>query len=200
MKKEIKKGRGSLILSTVFVLLLIATLAFTIVGVTYADSDNTPDHVLNYETNRLYWSHASSDIEEDGTYRLNLFDSLPTGEDGMKIIAPGATDGGSLRLVNKTGHSIEYSATIFLISEDDVPITADFWNFAPENIETGHELPSEIADAKVLRSVSGVLSGFGTCEFRIRWEWAFEAGDEADEFDTYLGDLELSEIELGVWV
>ena len=200
MKKTINKKRLSYIMSSIFVLLLVAILAFTIVGVTYADKAHVPDHVLNYETNRLYWTDGSTNIYEDGTYRLNLFDSLPVGDDGMKLIAPGSNDGGSMRLMNRTGHKVEYSATIFLINDAGVPITADFTNFDKSNVDHEYSLPNDLSDAKALRSVKGVLDGYGAVDFNIAWEWAFSTGEAGDIFDTDIGNLYISEITLGVWV
>ena len=200
MKKRINQKRLGFIMSSLFALLFVAIIAFTIVGVTYADKAHIPDHVLNYETNRLYWSHGVSDIDDGGYYSLNLFESLPTGEDGMKIIAPGANSGGSMRLLNKTGHKIEYSATIFLINDAGVPITADFTNFDLTNIDTDYSLPDDVYSAKVLRAVKGELAGYGACDFVIEWEWAFSTGEDGDAFDTELGNLDLSEITLGVWI
>lgn len=200
MNKTVKRRRVSRILSALFVLLFLSCITLAIVGVTYADKAHTPDHVLNYDIGRLFWADGVSDIYEDGTYRLNLFDSLPVGEDGMKIIAPGANDGGAMRLVNKTSHSVDYVATIFLINDAGVPITADFTNFNSLNRATDYTLPSDLSSAKVLRAVEGRIEGYGATDFYISWEWAFSSGAEGDTLDTAIGDLEISEVTLGVYL
>ena len=161
MNKTVKKRRISRILSALFMLLFLILSSIAIVGVTYADKAHIPDHVLNYDTNRLFWEEGTSDIYEDGTYRLNLFDSLPVGNDGMKIIAPGANDGGSMRLINRTSHKIEYTAAIFLINSDGVPITADFTNFDSLNRVVNYTPPFDIGNAKILRAVEGELDLLG---------------------------------------
>lgn len=200
MNKTVLKRRAGFILSCAFAIVLISLIAATIVGVTYADKAHSSEHVLNYETNRLYWNDGVTGVNRDGTYQLDLFSSLPTGDDGMKIIAPGAKDGGSMSLVNKTGHSVQYSALIFLMSGDGVPITADFSNFDPSNIDANPTLPEDFSDATVLRAVTGELKGYEKCEFIIEWEWAFSTGDDGDILDTELGNLDLSELSIGVWV
>ena len=200
MNKTVKKRRISRILSALFMLLFLILSSIAIVGVTYADKAHIPDHVLNYDTNRLFWEEGTSDIYEDGTYRLNLFDSLPIGNDGMKIIAPGANDGGSMRLINRTSHKIEYTAAIFLINSDGVPITADFTNFDSLNRVVNYTPSLDIGNAKILRAVEGELDGYGAEDFYVSWEWEFSRGDEEDLFDTELGNLEISEITLGVYI
>ena len=200
INKTVLKRRVRFALLCAFAIVLISLIAATIVGVTYADKAQSSEHVLNYETNRLFWNDGVTGVERDGSYQLDLFSSLPVGDDGMKIIAPGAKDVGSMSLVNKTGHSIQYSALIFLVSGDGVPIKADFSNFDPENIDANPILPEDFSDASVLRAVTGELAGHEKCEFIIEWEWAFSTDAESDIFDTELGNLDLSELSVGVFV
>lgn len=201
MNKTVQKRRVLLILAALFTLLFISAMAIPlIIEVTYADTKESPMHILNYDTNRLFWSEGLSNVDEDGAYRLNLFDSLPTDEDGMKIIAPGDADGGSMRLVNKTARPIHYSAVIYLASNDGVPIKADFSNFDPLNRQTLFSLPDGITSDDVLRAVGGELDAYEYCDFDVAWLWEFSTDAEGDALDTEIGDKDLSLVELGVWV
>ena len=124
-----KKRFDKILSITALVLLISAVMILAVVGITYASrSSETPIHVLNYETGKLYWSYGSERIDENGVYKLSLFESLPTGDDGEKILSPGDAYKNTVELRNKTGHAISYTAVLYKISGDNVPIITDFSN------------------------------------------------------------------------
>ena len=188
------------IMAALFILLFVSTITFSVIGLTFASDAHSSEHILTYNTNSLTWNDGATGIGEDGSYSINLFDSLPVGDDGMKIIAPGAHSGGSLSLLNTTARPLEYTAAVYLLTDSGVPITADFTNFTPENAVENYVLPSEVEGAEVLRAVSGALGAYESCEFIVEWEWAFFNSDEDDIRDTEIGNLEFSELSIGVIV
>ena len=144
MNKTVRIKLITRIMATLFVLLFVSTLTFSIIGITFASEARSSEHILSYNTNSLTWNDGATGIGEDGSYSIDLFDTLPVGEDGMKIIAPGANDGGSLSLLNTTSRPLEYTAAIYLITDSGVPIIADFPNFDPaNNLIDSYALPSE---------------------------------------------------------
>ena len=200
MEKRIAERIISRVMAALFLLIFVSALTFSIIGITFASEAHSSEHILSYDTNSLTWNDGATGIGEDGSYSIDLFNTLPVGEDGMKIIAPGAKDGGSFSLINKTSRPLEYTAAIFIITDSGVPIIADFPSFDPSNTVEDYALPQDLADAKVLRVVSGELGSYKSCEFIVEWEWAFTVGDEQDMIDTGIGNLELSELSIGVMV
>ena len=170
-------------------------------GVTYAsNSSDTPIHVLNYETGRLYWAHRSDRIDENGVYQLSLFDTLPTGEDGEKIISPGDSYKNTVELRNQTGHEVTYTAVLYMVSNDNVPIISDISNIPAENDTTFYSLPDGVKSTDVVRAVEGKLGAFGIQSFEMDWKWEFSTGADGDAIDTALGNLEYSGVKMGIWI
>ena len=197
-----KKKRFDKILSiTALSLLVTAFVILAVVGITYAaNSSDTPIHVLNYETGKLYWSYGSERIDENGVYKLSLFESLPTGEDGEKILSPGDAYKNTVELRNKTGHEVSYTAVLYKISGDNVPIITDFSNIPDSNNEDFYTLPDGVTEADVVRAVSGNIGARDIQSFDIDWKWEYFVSDEQDEYDTALGNLEYSDVVMGVWI
>lgn len=200
MNNTVRVRLISRIMAALFILIFVSTVALSIIGITFASDAHSSEHILTYNTNSLTWNEGAIGIGDDGSYSIDLFDTLPLGEDGMKIIAPGANDGGSFRLLNSTSRPLEYTAAVYFITDSGVPITADFPNFDPSNTVEDYALPIELEGAEVLRVVSGQLGGYESCEFIVEWEWVLSAGDEQDVLDTEIGNLEFSELSLGVMV
>lgn len=196
MKKRLDK-----ILPIAVIVTLVAALAILIFGVTYAaNSSDTPIHVLHYDTGRLYWSHGSERIDERGVYKLSLFESLPTGEDGEKILSPGDAYKNTVELRNKTGHEVSYTAVLYKISGDNVPIITDFSNISSSHNEEFYTLPAGVADSDVVRAVSGTIGAREIQSFEIDWKWEYFVSEEQDKIDTALGNLEYSDVVMGVWI
>ena len=196
------KNKIELILNiSALVLMLTAVLLLVVIGFTYAE-DNTgiPKDVLNYETGKLYWDHESSRVGEDGIYQLSLFDSLPVGADGEKTLAPGDSAKSVIEIRNKAGHGIQYTAVLYRITKDNVPIQTDFTNVSELNNAPQFITPDGVTSENVVRAVRGNIDPFATAALDIEWFWAYSVGAEQDEFDTYLGNLEHSDVTVGVYI
>lgn len=196
MKKTEKR-----LLVVTLILLFLAAVAFPIATtITYAlHETETPLHVLNYETNRLYWENGTHGVDENGVYQLSLFDSLPTGEDGEKIISPGDEDKNEIQLRNKTGHDMYYKAVLYKISRDNVPINADFTNIPESDNERLYTLPDGVEKTDVVRAVGGKLAAYELKTFELEWVWEYYIDDTQDALDTMIGNLSSSDVTLGVW-
>ena len=195
-----KKSDKILLISTI-VLLFLAAVALPIASViTYAlHETRSPNHVLNYETNRLYWDTGTENIDENGVYQLSLFDSLPTGEDGEKIVSPGDEAKNVIQIRNKTGHSIEYKAVLYKISKDNVPIEADFTNVAKSDDVRIYTLPDGVLKTDVIRAVGGKIEAYDITSLDVEWKWEYFVSDEQDAMDTILGNLSSSDVTVGIW-
>jgi len=197
----VKKRINRLLPIIALTFLVVALSMAVLFGITYgANSSDTPIHVLNYETGRLYWTNGSERIDENGVYKLSLFDSLPTGDDGEKIISPGDAYKNTIELRNKTGHAVSYTAVLYKISGDNVPIITDFSNVPVTNNEEFYSLPDGVTETDVVRAVSGEMDAFGIQNFEIDWKWEYFVSDEQDKADTALGNLEYSDVVMGVWI
>ncbi len=189
------------IMPILFLLFIASAIALPIIAnITYADIQDAPVHVLNYDTNRLYWSEGTPDIDENGVCRLSIFDSLPVDENGDKVIYPGTSDESVVRLRNTTGHNIFYKVVLYKVSEFEIPVETDFPDIPAEENENIYTVPAGVNKSDVVRAVGGMLSPSGTKDFRLEWKWAFDTSPEQNELDTIIGNLERADVTLGVYV
>ena len=189
------------LLPVLFFLLLATAIAMPLLPhLTYADRADAPVHTLQYETGRLYWVEGTPDIDENGICHLSLFDALPRGEDGEKIISPGNEDMSVVRLRNTTGHDIYYSVVLYKITQNGIPVKADISNIGEEGNTANYSLPKGVNKSHVVRAVGGTISPYLSQDFDIEWVWEYFVDEESDLLDTFLGNLERADITLGVYV
>ncbi len=188
-------------LPVLFFLLFASVVALPLLAnITFANRADAPVHILNYETGKLMWAEGTPDIDENGICHLSLFDSLPTDENGEKLISPGDEDKTVLRLMNTTGHSVFYKAVLYRVSSAGIPIEATFSNFEGVKDEHIYNLPDGVEKKDVLRVVGGELSSYKAQDFDVEWVWKFDVSEESDKFDTYLANLERADVTLGVYI
>lgn len=111
--------------TAVLILFLLQTLMLpAAIGVTYASRSLKPEHILTYSAGRLVWD-AGTDTDSSGAARLRLFDTAYShvdSGDGAEVVAPG-TEGHSLvRLKNDGGSAVTYTAVLYRIRTEDVPV------------------------------------------------------------------------------
>ena len=107
--------------------------------------------------------------------------------DGAEVVAPG-TEGGSLvRLKNEGGSTVTYTAVLYRLRTEDVPVQAalEGEGFADT---AEYALPESAAREDVLRAVTGTVEAGRIQDFDIRWLWRFDDGPVQDQADTALGD------------
>ena len=203
MSKTLAKIKKQLhwLLPTLFFLLLATAIAMPLLShITYADRADAPVHTMHYETGRLYWVEGTPDIDENGICHLSLFDALPRGEDGEKLISPGDEDMSVIRLRNTTGHEVNYSVVLYKISKSGVPVKADITNLGADSDTHSYTLPKGVTKSNVIRAVGGEISPYQSQDFDIEWIWEYHIDEESDMLDTFLGDLERADVTLGVYV
>lgn len=202
MNNTVRVRLISRIMAALFILIFVSTVALSIIGITFANDAYTSEHILSYNTNSLTWNEGATDIEGNGAYNIGLFDKLASDkDDGTKQMEPGDGGSGSFRLFNTTSRPLEYTASIYMVTNVDVPIVADFPNFDPaNNAIDNYALPFDIEGAQVLRVVSGKLEGYENCEFVAEWEWPFTVSPEQDIIDTEIANREDTYVSIGVMV
>ena len=142
--------------TAVLILFLLQTLMLpAAIGVTYASRSLKPEHILTYSAGRLVWD-AGTDTDSSGAARLRLFDTAYShvdSGDGAEVVAPG-TEGGSLvRLKNEGGSTVTYTAVLYRLRTEDVPVQAalEGEGFADT---AEYALPESAAREDVLRAVT----------------------------------------------
>lgn len=181
----------SWLLPTVLILFILEVITFPFVlGFTWAGRSETPERVLTYTKGKLTWDSAAN-INENGVAELSLFESIyqnVNAENNDKLIAPGTESVNIVRLQNSTEGEIKYTALLcFIRSTDKLPVetSLDGEGFADTSDYT---LPDGVADADVIRAVSGTVGGGMIQDFDIGWYWRFFESDRRDIIDTWLGD------------
>lgn len=107
--------------------------------------------------------------------------------DGAEVVAPG-TEGHSLvRLKNDGGSAVTYTAVLYRIRTEDVPVQTALEGEGFADTEQ-YALPENAAREDVLRAVTGKVETGRIQDFDIRWLWRFDDGPVQDQADTALGD------------
>ncbi len=184
------KSRTGWILPAVIILFICQaiTLPFTYYF-TYANRNESPDHILTLEGTDLTWS-SSENILPDGSAEFRLFSDEyqnVKSDNGEKVIAPGTENDSIVRLRNANAESATYIATLYVIQSSELPVTAELVCRDGE-LTDRHVLPENAADAKVIASYTGVINGEEIVDFKTEWKWIFHESDEQDRADTELGD------------
>lgn len=166
-----------------FILFLIQVLLLPVfIGVTYASKSQKPEHILTYGGGRLTWDENTA-VGEDGAAELDLFQPAYENAqgDGDAIIAPGTGKESIIRLHNTEKRSVEYTATLSLVNEDNIPIDV---SMTGKGFEDTNVPPK--GKEKTVRAVHGTLPAGQMQEFDISWLWSYEGDDEKD---TFFGSL-----------
>lgn len=176
--------------AAVLILFLLQTLMLpAAIGVTYASRSLRPEHILTYTAGRLVWD-AATDTDGSGAARLRLFEteySHVDSGDGAAVVAPG-TEGGSLvRLKNDGGRAVTYTAVLYRLRTEDVPVQAALEGEGFADTEK-YALPENAAQGDVIRAVTGTVEAGRIQDFDIQWLWRFDDGPAQDQTDTALGD------------
>lgn len=142
--------------TAVLILFLLQTLMLpAAIGVTYASRSLKPEHILTYSAGRLVWD-AGTDTDSSGAARLRLFDTAYShvdSGDGAEVVAPG-TEGHSLvRLKNDGGSAVTYTAVLYRIRTENVPVQAALEGEGFADTEQ-YALPENAARENVLRAVT----------------------------------------------
>lgn len=208
------------LLPAVLILFILQIVTFPFVlGITFADRSETPDHVLTYTPNRLRWDDDTNIDKDTGVAELNLFDAKYDGvesADGENIVAPGTEGLNIVRLKNNVGGPIDYTAVLYRIrtSED---LTVEPWLSVEDEdkVERVEEedyeklpLPEDVEAEHVITAIKGHVRGNLLQDFDISWLWDFERLDEnsllLDEADTLLGDKaatgDADEVTVGLYI
>ncbi|MDO4618739.1 MAG: hypothetical protein Q4B31_04365 [Clostridia bacterium] len=193
------------LLPVVLILFILEVFSFPfVVGITYANQAQPPDHILTYAKNKLVWNTPER-INDEGVYELSLFSDEYEGvksKDGRKVIAPGTEGGNVVRLVNGVKGSIEYYAILYkkqTTTDLNVNVTLSGDNLTDSAFPS--TLPDGVAAGDIVRSVKGSLRGSRIQDFDIRWVWDYHTSDAQDLIDTALGSkTNLDGLEIGLYI
>ena len=196
-------------LPVMLILFILEIVTFPLVlGYTYSDRSETPNHVLSYTQGKLRWDSATG-INADGSAVLDLFDYIyPDGtesdveaSDGDNVVAPGTEGFNIVRLKNNVSGSIKYTAVLYRIrSSEELPVEASLSGTGFSDTAS-YPLPAGVSRHQVLRAVSGTLAGRAAQDFDVSWLWEFYVSDAQDVTDTVLGNkLEPDEVTVGLYI
>lgn len=183
---------------------LLAALFLTIQPAQAADT--SADHRLTYTTGALTWDSGTT-VDADGAARIALFDSQHqnvVSDNGEGVFAPGTRQTNTVRLENRTGYAITYTAVVYRIKEEDTLPVAPLLAEGPYTPATTWPLPEGVAPEQVTDAVTGTLAGNTAEDFSLVWQWDYYQSDDRDQTDTALGDRAASEqadrVEAGVYI
>lgn len=91
------------------------------------------------------------------------------------------------RLKNDGGSAVTYTAVLYRIRTENVPVQAALEGEGFADTEQ-YALPENAARENVLRAVTGKVEAGRIQDFDIRWLWRFDDGPVQDQADTALGD------------
>ncbi len=194
------------ILPTIIVLFILEILTFPlVVSLTYAGKSESPEHIITYNTGKLIWDDNTK-VRADGTGELTLFDTLyqnVNSDNGEKVLAPGTEGDNIVRLHNKCGNEVTYTAIMYTIrSVGNLPVVAVM--DGDGNDTEDFSLPNGIEKDSVVKALSGKLSDGQIADFNIDWHWTFEQGTEQDIIDTAFGDKaaqdEADNVVMGIYI
>ncbi len=193
------------LLPTVLILFMLEILLLPLViGLTYSGRSETPDHVLTYTKGNLVWDSATG-IDKNGVARLNFFDAYydnVKSENGDNVIAPGTAKENIVRLTNKAGSTIRYTAVLYRYNDAELPVEVTFCpDCSADEITFRYTLPELTNRVEVIRAVTGELESGKIKDFDVEWDWGFYYSNYWDEIDTYLGNKDVSdELTVGLYI
>lgn len=173
------------------ILLVLEVLTFPhVVGISFADRSENPNHTLTYTTGKLVWETANG-VNEQGAAIFGIFDpqyANVESENGDYVVAPGTESGTVIRLINNSGKEITYRAVMYMMEKpEDLPVVGALDG---ENVTDTNDfsLPEGVAAEAVVRAVSGKVQPKDKQDFDLSWFWEFYTSDMQDMIDTWLGD------------
>lgn len=212
------------LLPAVLILFILQAVTFPFaLGQSWAGRSETPDHLLTFNMRgRLVWD-SETVVDDNGVAQLNLFDSkygdpvtVDSGDDNIKLVAPGTGKQTMIRLYNRVSGSVTYKAVLYQLQasiHDDMEDEngkidmADKLNTEMRLLHADEGkgyvkddnpfLPKGVKPEQVIKAVTGRLQGGQYQDFDISWLWKFEdedpddpgMKDRNDQIDTLLGSL-----------
>lgn len=190
MLSFLERNRKWLTVTLVFLLALELLTFPYVVGTSFADRSENPDHTLTYTTAKLTWS-SDKGVTPDGAAYFGIFDpaySNVESENGDHVVAPGTESGSIIRMINNSGKEVTYRAVAYMMENPtNLPVYA---SLTGENMTTtsNYTLPDGVLRTDVLRAVTGTVKSKHVQDFDISWAWDFYTSEAQDIRDTYLGD------------
>lgn len=190
MLSFLDRNRKWLTVTLVFLLALeIMTFPY-VVGISFADRSQNPDHTLTYTTAKLKWT-TTKGINDQGAAIFGIFDPRYVNvksENGDYVVAPGTQSGTSVRFLNNSGKEVTYHAVMYMMEKpDDLPVDA---SLTGDDLKTTshYSLPDGVLREDVVRAVTGTVKSKNKQDFDLSWGWDFYESDPQDVRDTALGN------------
>ena len=197
MLSFLESKRKWLTVSVLFLLILeIMTFPY-VVGSSFADRSDSPEHTLSYTPGSLKWSSAKG-VNDSGAAIFGIFDTKYMNKesrvsvrsvDGDYVVAPGTESGTIVRLMNNSSRSISYHAVMYMTeSPATLPVKAKMTGLNMTDCAFPYSLPSGIVQNNIVRAVTGSVNARYAQDFDLSWLWDFSPSQAQDVVDTYLGN------------
>ena len=201
MQKLFSEKASRWLLPAILILFILEVLTLPLVlGFTYADRNETPNHILTYTPGKLTWDSAAG-IDENGAAELDLFDAVYPGiesADGSDVVAPGAKGYSIVRLKNSVTGSVKYTAVLYRIcTNKDIPVEAELIGSSFTDTDN-YPLPDGVAAHQILQAVTGTVNGGEIQDFDISWIWEYETSAAQNEINTFLNNT--GEVTVGLHI
>lgn len=149
------------------------------------DGEEDPDKPLEAELKVIHDDNLFRVSYSNDTGKVTVLSS-----EGDKVIAPGTIRYYNFSLLNTKDVSLDYELHVTVTIEGTdyvIPVVARLKG--PDKWVSGKGAAFvPVLDLNDLRE-RGVLAGGNRADYRFTWKWPFKEGEEADEFDTMLGNL-----------
>lgn len=190
MLSFLDRNRKWLTVTLVFLLALeIMTFPY-VVGVSFADRSENPNHTLTYTKKKLTWT-TTEGVNDQGAAIFGIFDpryANVESENEDYVVAPGTESGTFIRLLNNSSKEITYYAVMYMMEKpENLPVDAALTG---ENLKTtsDYTLPDGVLREDVVRAVTGTVKSNNKQDFDLSWAWDFYESHAQDVRDTALGD------------
>ena len=197
---EEQKTPKARLLGLVGALLLVAvvmTLPYAI-GRTWSLPGADSDRTLTYTPGCLTWD-SDADLDENGVLRLSMFRpdyQSVHAQNGERLVAPGTEKTTSVRLLNSARGKVAYTAVLYRLDDQTVPVTAELSGGAAV---AQYTLPQGVSQEQVVNAVGGTIDGGSLELLDVDWLWQFYESTAADGLDTGLGNAP-DQVEYGLYI
>lgn len=183
--KKHKKHRSPWLILLLIIFLILFLLTTIVLGSRLYDMATRDQYTVD-----LGMGNPEGEIELFRVeYENELGEITVQGSNGVDVVAPGTSIEYDLRLRNEDDVIIDFlmCPSVEFLTADPVPVEFKIVD-AHGNYIIGSDTQWGNADAMNALQHKGSVHPGEVYTYHVSWQWVFEAGDEQDAYDTYLGN------------